>query len=405
MNVHHRRAHAHARDLRLEDTLVGAVVVSDVGGGAPHVEGDDLALARGFGRLHRADDAAGRARQDRVLALEMRRFGQAAARLHEHQRHAARLSHHALDVIAQHRREVGVDHGGVAAPDQLHQRADAMAHGNLGKPAFARNLGQAQLMFREPVAVHQDDRDRRDACFARFRQHAASMLLVERRQRVAVGIDALANLGHALIHLRGQCDVAGEDVGPLLVADAQLIGEALRDGQQRAGALALQQRIRGDGRAHLDDFDALVRQRFAGFHADQFADALNDRVAIAFGVLRKQLVGHERTVGTTGDDVGERASAVHPELPAAGACAIRRRGATLVIVIRGHLRRSPTEMDVRPWIPKGIGSMGKWSGLSKGRRTGVEEEIYMTSTRNFYERTCDRKARGTPGGQRRRGAG
>ena len=71
-----------------------------------------------------ADDAAGRAGQDRVLALEQLRVDQAAARLHEHQPHVAERVRHPVDVAPQDRREVGVDHGGVAAADQLHQRRD-----------------------------------------------------------------------------------------------------------------------------------------------------------------------------------------------------------------------------------------------------------------------------------------
>jgi hypothetical protein len=64
---HHRRAHPHAGHHRLEGALELAVVERDVGGGAAHVEADDLAEARHGGGARRTDDAAGR--PDRMASL------------------------------------------------------------------------------------------------------------------------------------------------------------------------------------------------------------------------------------------------------------------------------------------------------------------------------------------------
>ena len=85
VNEHHRRAHAHARDLGLEGALVFAVVVRHVGGGAAHVEADQILEAGFAAGLGHADHAAGGAGQDRVLALEQLGGGEAARRHHEHQ--------------------------------------------------------------------------------------------------------------------------------------------------------------------------------------------------------------------------------------------------------------------------------------------------------------------------------
>ena len=41
VDLHHRRAHPHARDLGVEGALEGAGIVGDVGRGAAHVEADD----------------------------------------------------------------------------------------------------------------------------------------------------------------------------------------------------------------------------------------------------------------------------------------------------------------------------------------------------------------------------
>src|SRR3972149_5651095 len=54
------------------------------------------------------------------------------------------------------------------------------------------------------------------------------------------------------------------------------------------------------------------------------ADAGKRGVGVTARVLGKQLVRGERAVGTPGDDIGERATAVDPELPAPG------------IGVRGH---------------------------------------------------------------------
>ena len=80
VDAHHRRAQAHAGDLGVERALVFAGAVRDVGRRAAHVEADDAVEAREPRHLDRADDAARGAGQDRVLALEQVRVGEAAAR-------------------------------------------------------------------------------------------------------------------------------------------------------------------------------------------------------------------------------------------------------------------------------------------------------------------------------------
>ena len=89
VDQHHRRAHAHAGDLGLEGALVFAVEMRHVGRGAAHVEADEPVEAGLPAGLGHADHAAGRARQDRVLALEQLGGGQPARRHHEHQARVA----------------------------------------------------------------------------------------------------------------------------------------------------------------------------------------------------------------------------------------------------------------------------------------------------------------------------
>ena len=87
VDQHHRRAHAHARDLGLEGALIFAVEMRHVGRGAAHVEADQPVEAGFAAGLRHPDHAAGRPGQDRVLALEQVRRRETARRHHEHQAH------------------------------------------------------------------------------------------------------------------------------------------------------------------------------------------------------------------------------------------------------------------------------------------------------------------------------
>ena len=185
-----------------------------------------------LGRAHRADDAARRAREDRVLALEAVRIGQAAVRLHEQEPRRAELGRDLIDIAAQDRREIGIDHGGVAAADELHQRADAVAHGDLGEADVARELGDQPLHARDSDS-RAAARSRRRGCprRRRLRDPARTAPAIGRPQHLALGGHALVDLDDALVELFRQDDVAGEELRPVLVADAQRVGEALGDDQ------------------------------------------------------------------------------------------------------------------------------------------------------------------------------
>ena len=100
VDAHHRRAQPHAGDFGDEGALVLAGPVRDVGRRAAHVEADDPVEAREPRHFDRADDAARRAGQDRVLALEQVRVGEPAARLHELQSRRSPLPARAAGQLA-----------------------------------------------------------------------------------------------------------------------------------------------------------------------------------------------------------------------------------------------------------------------------------------------------------------
>jgi hypothetical protein len=316
VDVHHRRTHPHACHHGLVGSLVLTGEMADVGRGAAHVEADhplEPGLGGGLGHAHHA---AGRTGQDGVLAPEGVGVGQAAVRLHEQQpRLAAPHSslervRHLVDIAAQDRRQVGVDDRGVAAPDQLHQRADLMADRHLGEADLAGDRRHPRLVVGEAKAVQQHDGHGAEALVEDLLETGASGCLVQRTQHRPLDADPLVDLDHAGVKGLGLDDVAVEQLGPGLVADAQGVGMALGDRQDGRLAGPLEQRVGGDGGAHLDRVDG-------GLAFQQGSHAGHRRVVILLGILGQQLMGQQAPVRPPRDDVGEGAAAVDPELPAA----------------------------------------------------------------------------------------
>ncbi len=191
-----------------------------------------------------------------------------------------------------------------------------MRHGDLREPELARERGERELVLGKPIAVHQHDRDRGDPGVARRTEIAPHRREIERPHDVAARPDALVDLDHALVQQRRQLDPAHEELRPVLIRDAQRVGEAAGDDERRALALALEQRVRGDRRAHLDGVDRARGNRRAGGKPEHLADRVHGGVRVALRILGEQLVRDERAVRTARDDIGERAAAIDPELPA-----------------------------------------------------------------------------------------
>ncbi len=314
VDAHHRRAHAHTGDLGLEHALELAGKMRDVGRGAAHVEADHALEAGQPAGAHHADDAAGGAGQDAILALEGACIGQTTAGLHELQIHARQLAGHLVDVAAQDGRQVGVHHSRVAARHQLHEGADLVRHGHLGEADLARDTACRRLVLRVAVAVHEDDGDRTQAAPEGLLESGAGGGFIQRLDDLAMRPHALVDFDHLAIQQFGQHDVAVEQARPVLVGDAQRVAEAPGDCQHGGLALAFEQRVGGDRRAHLDGFHLRHRYRLILRDAQQVANAGHGRVAVLFGVLGQQLVGEQLPVGPARHDVGEGAAAIDPEL-------------------------------------------------------------------------------------------
>ena len=152
----HRRPHPHPGDLRLVLALELAREVRHVGGGAAHVEADDLVEAGLGAVLAMPTMPPAGPGHDGVLAAEAGRVGQAAVGLHEQQRDACQFAGHLGHVPAQDGRQVGVHHGGVAPGDQLHQRAGPVRLRHLGEADGAGDGADPGFVRRVAVAVHAD---------------------------------------------------------------------------------------------------------------------------------------------------------------------------------------------------------------------------------------------------------
>ena len=314
---HHRRLDRHTRHGGLPDALQPAVVVRHVGGRAAHVEADEAVEAGGARGLDGADHAAGGAGEDGVLAAKAVGGGQPAVGLHEEQPRAGHRARHLIHIAAQHRRQIGVDHGGRPPAGQLDQRADLMAGRYLGEAGLGRQFGRARLMRRKAEAVQEDDGDRPQARVVGGLQRHAAVVLVQRPDHLAVGRDALVHLGHPRPEGGRPLDVQLEQARPVLLADGQRLAEAVRDHQQRRLAGVLQQGVGGHGGAHLDGGHMVGRERIGVGHAQQAAHAGHGGIGVPGRVDRQQLGRHQPTVGAARDHVGEGAAAVDPEVPPA----------------------------------------------------------------------------------------
>ena len=82
----------------------------------------------------------------------------------------SQLAVNLVDIASKNRGEVGVDHGGITAGDQLHEGAHLVADRHLGEPEVPGDDGYVLLVFGVAIAVHERDRDRVEATLASRRR-------------------------------------------------------------------------------------------------------------------------------------------------------------------------------------------------------------------------------------------
>ena len=212
-------------------------------------------------------------------------INQPAIALHEHQPGIASAGRNLIDIRAQNRRQISIDNRGIAAPDNLDQRRDAVADRYLCEPDLFGNHCQPFFVGRKTVRMHEHDGDRAVTLIIGLLQSLARLVLSQRAFDRAIGAHPLIDLDRAGIELFGQNDVAGENVGPVLVADPQTIGEPACDGQKGGRAFALEQRVGRDRGAHLDRINRAAGQGVIGLQPHNFLDAENRSIVITFRVF------------------------------------------------------------------------------------------------------------------------
>ncbi len=311
----HRHAEPGARDLGLEIAFEAAVIEGDVGRGAAHVEADD-AIEPGGGRgARRAVDAAGGTGEDRVLAVELGRFDQAAIRLHEVEARAAERLRHPCYVTAENGRDVGIDQRRLPTRHDAEQGGDGVAYRDMGETGLAGEGGEPLLVPRMAPGMHAHDGAGLEPFGAGRGEDAARFFLVEGGDLAPLGIDPPVDLHHPGEEGGGAADLEGEEVGPRLVADDEHVGEAAIDHEQHLGPLAFEERVGRDRGAHFHRLDHPLGQGCLEWQAEQRLDPGDGRIAVAAGVFGEELEGEELALGRAGDEVGEGAAAVNPELP------------------------------------------------------------------------------------------
>jgi hypothetical protein len=132
-----------------------------------------------------------------------------------------------------------------------------VGRGDLREAGAFRDGGERLLVRGIAIPVHQHDGAGAEAARVGVAQRGLGRGGVERGYDVAVCTDALVDLHDFLVEHRWQLDVPREDIRAILVGDAEGISKSARRNEQGAVALALEQRVGGDRRAHAHGVDEL----------------------------------------------------------------------------------------------------------------------------------------------------
>ena len=312
--IHGRRQDAATADLALSPPLDLAGKVPDIGGGAAHVEADHRLQVVVAGHFDAADDAAGRAGQHAVAAAEPVGFGQVAAGLHESHGHlcVGQCPAQRPELAVDHRRQGGVHQRGVAAPDHANLRHQLVADRYLLHAGPKCQLLQLPLVGGVAPGVQQADGHGPLAIAGQLFEGCSCPLQVRLAQYFAVGTDALVDLQHPAVQRRLLANVQGEQIGPLLVADAQQVGKARRGHQHHALGAALQQCVGAQSGADVQRGDVVAG---AALGLEQPPHPAFDRTGLAAQRCRQHFGGVQPSIRRAPHQIGEGAPLVGPELP------------------------------------------------------------------------------------------
>ena len=168
----------------------------------------------------------------------------------------------AQEIALQSGADVGVDDRGADPLVLLDLREDLGGEREIGvRQRRAHRLGGEPLVAAVAPGVQIADRDRLDLGAGQLGERRGERALIERRLDAAVGAHPLAHAEAALARHQRLGRRLAEVVAVVLEALAHLehVAVALGRQQRGPGALALEQRVGGDGRA-VDDGPGLLEQ-------------------------------------------------------------------------------------------------------------------------------------------------
>ncbi len=270
VDVHHRRLQAHAVDLGGVPARQFACVQAHVRGGTAHVESDQPSPPAGPRHGREADDAARRAGEHPVDAAETVPVHQSAVTLHEHELWEVvacrEFATECRDVPCEHRRQVGVGDGAVAACHEPDDGRRLVRRHNLREACLQRQRGGPPLVGGVPDAVQEHDRCAAQTARLRGGECLEQTWFVEWLEHFALRVDPLTRLDHARMQKCGQPDCLREDVRPVLVPDSEGVREAARRDEQCRLAAALEQCVGRDRGAEPHGVDGVPVRRVAREH-------------------------------------------------------------------------------------------------------------------------------------------
>jgi hypothetical protein len=316
------------RDLEVEaPRRLAAVDQRGLGGGAAHVEAEDVGRGGGLAIDARGLHAAGGTglhQADRVARRDVARDGAAIGQHQEQRARDARLAQPGIEpreVAREDRQDIGVGNGGGAALVLADLRHEVRGEADGEARRFLRHqFRKAPFVHGIGEGVQQADRNRLHARIAQCPDRGARRGFVERRADAAIRHQPFRHLEpEAARHQRvGAAHEEVVGVVPQLRADLLHVPKTLRGQEAGRDPAALDQRI-GDQRravddvAHLGRRDAVALQQAA--HAFQHG--------LFGGVRRGQHLAVEQppVARVEHDEVGEGAADVDAD-------AIRRAHAT-----------------------------------------------------------------------------
>lgn len=220
-----------------------------------------------------------------------------------------------LHIAGQYGRQIGVGDGGVAAADEFYQRADTVTDRDLFKAEFSGERLHGLFMSRVTPGVHEDDGAGGEPGIACAGQFLSGGCEVERCENFAISGDTFVDLDDVFMERCWQFDLADKEFGAMLIADAQLIGEACGSDQKGAGAFAFEQGVGCDRCSHMDGGDLVLRNRLTGLQGKDAPDSLNRGVGVVSGVVRKKFFAARLPLWVYRHKIGKSTAAVDPDMP------------------------------------------------------------------------------------------